>query len=78
MEIGKKVIYHDGNGAEHEALVTLVHDGQDPTRPHVNLVYASPDDHAIDEYGRQLERRTLVPIEHKNSESEGRPFWSEV
>lgn len=73
MEIGKKVIYADGNGATHDALVTAVHGD---TNLAINLVFVSPDDHATDEYGRQLERRTSVP--HEENKAEGASYWSEA
>ena len=73
IEVGKKVRYWDGNGASHEALVTFVHEGE---KPAVNLVFVSTDDHATDDYGRQLERRTAVP--HESSKHEGASYWSKA
>jgi hypothetical protein len=61
MEIGEAVIFADEYGEFHAAIVTQVWDGGgEVENPSVNLVFVTPNENSMDQYGRQLERKTSV------------------
>ncbi len=62
MDVGSVVVFVDGTGQEHMALVTMVFAGAqgDAAKPSVNVVYVSHDPNADDQYGRQMVRETSV------------------
>ena len=70
VQIGDMVVYMDGNGDSHNALVTNLLEGD-----LVSLIFVSSDETATDEYGRQIERKTSVP--HKSAASDGSAYWVE-
>lgn len=58
--IGKPCVYFDEFGNPHHALVTAVWDTDDEGPKSVNLVYVVSDAAKVDQYGRQIERKTSV------------------
>lgn len=78
LEIGSAIIFVDGHGVRHNALVTIVW-GQveayrSPTgEPGCNLLFVSGDPTREDSCGRQMERQTSVV--HKSNQVAHGMYW---
>lgn len=77
LEVGSAIIFVDGYGKRHNALVTCVHGDeyhrQHGTIPGCNLVFVSGDPKREDGCGRQTERETSVV--HKSVQPAGGMYW---
>lgn len=75
LGIGEAVVFVDPIGRSHDAIVT--HTFSQTTnpeeRPSVNLVYVTEDETAVDQYGRQIERKTSVV--HRSNQYANGMYW---
>ena len=80
VQIGDTVTLVDEYGTSHNALVTTVftsgHPGDNGPCPSVNVVYVSRDESQIDQYGRQIARKTSVV--HESNQAAHGMFWREL
>ncbi len=70
MNIGASVVFTDEYGNRYYALLTQIWgstDDMENNPPSVNLVFVSNDDTKTDPYGRQIDRRTSVVHESRQS-----------
>jgi hypothetical protein len=71
VDIGDSVSYWTVYNEEVIALVTEVYGSG--TYASVNLVFVSPNENSLDQYGRQIERANAVP--HQRNQGANRNFW---
>lgn len=67
--VGEHVVFCDSSSVDHDALVTVVHG------PYcVNLLYVSGNEKEQDQYGRQINRQSSVPIGRDGYSAHGMYF----
>lgn len=67
LEVSKPVVFVDGTGKQHSALVTCVFGDPGKSVPCINIVLVDDDANRQDSYGRQIRRETSVV--HRSSQA---------